>query len=93
MTEVALRGICEQAFEKWQLVTCCVIHRVGRIPLGEQIVLVMVAAAHRGEAFAACEYIMDYLKTAAPFWKKAVYERGEHWVAAKAGDSAKAAQW
>ena len=69
------------------------IHRVGTIPTGEQIVLVMVGAEHRAAAFAACECIMDHLKTSAPFWKKAIFEHDERWVAAKQSDQAKVEQW
>ena len=93
MTEPVLRRLCEQVLEKWQLITCRVIHRVGTIPTGEQIVLVMVGAEHRAAAFAACECIMDHLKTSAPFWKKAIFEHDEHWVAAKQSDQAKVEQW
>ena len=93
MTELVLRRLCEEASEKWQLITCRVIHRVGTIPTGEQIVLVMVGAKHRAAAFAACEFIMDHLKTSAPFWKKAIFEHDEHWVAAKQTDQVKVEQW
>ena len=74
--------------------TCVrVIHRVGRLQLGERIVFVGVAAAHRGEAFAACEFIMDYLKTQAPFWKKESTPDGDRWVESRASDDAAAARW
>ncbi|MGB5324896.1 MAG: molybdenum cofactor biosynthesis protein MoaE [Pseudomonadales bacterium] len=93
MTERSLLDICAQAQRKWQLITCRVIHRVGRIAPGHQIVMVMVAAMHRGDAFAGCEFIMDYLKTSAPFWKKACYTGGQRWVAARAHDQQRSARW
>jgi molybdopterin synthase catalytic subunit len=70
-----------------------VIHRVGELKPTDQIVLVMVASAHRGDAFEACEFIMDYLKTAAPFWKKEVTPEGARWVDARESDHASAARW
>ncbi|NNC55140.1 MAG: molybdenum cofactor biosynthesis protein MoaE [Pseudomonadales bacterium] len=93
MTEQALGDICGRAAGQWQLIGCRVIHRVGTIPCGEQIVLVMTAAAHRGDAFAGCEYIMDYLKTSAPFWKKACYAAGERWVKARDSDEQRLDRW
>ena len=70
-----------------------VIHRVGELRPGDQIVLVMVASAHRGDAFAACEFIMDYLKTEAPFWKKETSDRGEKWVEARKSDEIAQKKW
>src|SRR4051812_28043248 len=80
MTERALEEIVEQARGRWPLAGALVIHRVGPLAPREQIVLVAVASAHRGEAFAACEFIIDYLKTDAPFWKKEDTPNGARWV-------------
>jgi len=93
MTEKALRGIVEEARGRWQLLGCTVIHRYGPLRPTDQIVLVVVASAHRGDAFAACEFIMDYLKTQAPFWKKEETPQGARWVEAKAADDAAAERW
>ena len=93
MTEKSLRDIAQQAGQRWQLEAVSVIHRVGRLALGDQIVLVAVASKHRGDAFSACEFIMDYLKTKAPFWKKETTEDGDIWVAAKVSDQDKASSW
>ena len=90
MTENSLRKIVDEAQTRWELLDCRVIHRYGELRPGEQIVMVAVASAHRGEAFAACEFIMDYLKTRAPFWKK---EEGRGWVDARASDDAAADRW
>jgi molybdopterin synthase catalytic subunit len=89
MTEKALHGIVEQAKSRWQLLDCTVIHRIGRLEPTDPIVLVAVASAHRGEAFAACEFIMDYLKTQAPFWKK----EAAGWVEARDTDERAAERW
>ena len=93
MTEAALEAIVADANARWRLHNVRVIHRVGRLQIGEQIVFVGVAAAHRGEAFAACEFIMDYLKTQAPFWKKEADQNGTRWVDAKESDDTAAARW
>lgn len=93
MTEAALEDIVVQAKSRWQLQGVRVIHRIGRLLPGDAIVLVVVAAAHRGEAFSACEFIMDYLKTRAPFWKKEETGQGGRWVEAKDADDAAAARW
>ncbi|ALS97995.1 molybdopterin synthase catalytic subunit MoaE [Lacimicrobium alkaliphilum] len=93
MTEKALQEIVREARLRWQLGRVRVIHRVGKLALSEQIVFVGVSSRHRGDAFAACEFIMDYLKTRAPFWKKEQTENGEHWVEAKTSDQQKAQQW
>ena len=93
MTEKALAGIVEQAKSRWNIYDALVIHRVGELKPTDQIVLVVVTGAHRGEAFAACEFIMDYLKTRAPFWKKERTPAGERWVEARASDDEKAARW
>lgn len=93
MTEMSLQDIAQQAVEQWQLQAVRVVHRVGRIARGEQIVFVGTAARHRRDAFAAAEFVMDYLKTRAPFWKKAVYASGERWVEAHEKDLSAAARW
>jgi molybdopterin synthase catalytic subunit len=93
MTEKALQAICDQAKSRWDVLDTLVIHRFGELRPTDQIVLVAVTSAHRGEAFAACEFIMDYLKTEAPFWKKEATPQGERWVEARAGDDAAAARW
>ena len=89
MTERALRQIVEDAGARWQVMDCTVIHRTGALQPTNQIVLVVVASAHRGDAFAACEFIMDYLKTQAPFWKK----EAAGWVEARASDDKAAERW
>ncbi|CBW74932.1 Molybdopterin converting factor, large subunit [Mycetohabitans rhizoxinica HKI 454] len=93
MTERALEAIVAEAERRWAGIDVCVVHRYGRLDAGEQIVLVAVAAAHRGDAFAACEFVMDYLKSNAPFWKKERTEQGERWVDARATDDAALARW
>ncbi|MEO8741014.1 MAG: molybdopterin synthase catalytic subunit MoaE [Casimicrobiaceae bacterium] len=93
MTEKAVAGIVAEAAQRWDLCDTLVIHRIGRLEPTDQIVLVAVASAHRGEAFAACEFIMDYLKTQAPFWKKEDTDAGERWVEARASDDDAAARW
>ena len=93
MTEKALDAIVSRARERWDLIDVLVIHRVGPLAPTDQIVLVAVTSAHRGEAFAACEFVMDYLKTEAPFWKKEVTPDGARWVDARAADDEAAARW
>ena len=93
MTEAAIGKIVEQAASRWQVTDCTVIHRYGELEPNDQIVLVAVASAHRGDAFAACEFIMDYLKTQAPFWKKEHRAAGATWVEAKAADDEAAERW
>jgi len=93
MTEKALEDICDQAGGRWDLQDVVVIHRVGALLPGDRIVMVGVASAHRGEAFAACEFIMDYLKTRAPFWKKEDTAAGSRWVEARGSDDAAAERW
>ena len=93
MTEKALEEIVAQAHARWELVDTVVIHRVGALKPGDRIVLVGVASAHRGEAFEACEFVMDYLKTRAPFWKKEVTPQGTRWVEARASDDVAAGRW
>ena len=89
MTEKALATIVEEARGRWQVLDCTVIHRYGPLQPTDQIVLVVVASPHRGDAFAACEFIMDYLKTRAPFWKK----EAAGWVEARASDDQAAERW
>jgi molybdopterin synthase catalytic subunit len=93
MTERALQDIVEQARSRWPLYGALVVHRVGPMQPMEQIVLVAVSAAHRGEAFAASEFIMDYLKTEAPFWKKEQTPDGARWVDARVSDDTAKAKW
>ena len=93
MTEKSIAEIVGEAQNRWEIVDTTVIHRVGTLRPGDQIVLVVVASAHRGDAFEACEFIMDYLKTRAPFWKKEATGTGERWVEARASDDAAAARW
>jgi len=93
MTEKALEKIAAEAKSRWKVTDVLVVHRVGDLKPTDQIVLVVVAGAHRGEAFAACEFIMDYLKTQAPFWKKEHRAEGAAWVEAKAADDEAAGRW
>ena len=93
MTEKALARIVDEAKSRWSVYDALVVHRVGELKPTDQIVLVVVIGAHRGEAFAACEFIMDYLKTRAPFWKKEQTPAGERWVEARTSDDDAAARW
>ncbi|MBV9361051.1 MAG: molybdenum cofactor biosynthesis protein MoaE [Betaproteobacteria bacterium] len=93
MTESALRKIVDEAASRWQVMDCTVIHRYGDLEPNDQIVMVAVASAHRGDAFQACEFIMDYLKTQAPFWKKEHRAGGATWVEARASDDEAADRW
>lgn len=93
MTEKALGKIVESARERWEILDCAIIHRVGDLKPADQIVLVSVVSAHRKAAFAACEFIMDYLKTDAPFWKKESGEQGDNWVEAKNSDAEAMQKW
>jgi molybdopterin synthase catalytic subunit len=93
MTQKCLKDICAQAKERWVLGRVRVIHRIGQLDLGDQIVFVGVTSMHRQSAFEACEFIMDYLKTQAPFWKKETTKEGEHWIKAKQSDQNKADKW
>jgi molybdopterin synthase catalytic subunit len=93
MTEKSLAKIVETAQSRWEVFDAAIIHRVGDLKPADQIVLVSVVSAHRKAAFAACEFIMDYLKTDAPFWKKETDEQGESWVDAKASDSEARDKW
>ena len=93
MTEKALAAIAAQAQSRWDIVDTLIIHRVGTLQPLDQIVLVAVSGAHRGEAFKACEFIMDTLKTEAPFWKKEVTASGERWLDAKESDDVARERW
>ena len=93
MTERSLTAIVDEAKRRWDLHDILVIHRVGELKPTDQIVLVAVSSAHRGEAFAACHFVMDYLKTRAPFWKKERTPQGERWVEARMSDDTAAAHW
>jgi molybdopterin synthase catalytic subunit len=93
MTEKSLEEIIQQTRGRWDIYKTLVIHRVGLLLPEDQIVLVAVTSAHRGEAFSACEFIMDYLKTAAPFWKKEETPEGSRWVDARVTDDAAMAKW
>ena len=93
MTEKSLEAIVAEAESRWSLLGVRVIHRFGRLVPGDRIVFVGVAGSHRGEAFAACEFIMDYLKTRAPFWKKEDTPEGGRWVDAREADDAAAEKW
>ena len=93
MTEKALEEIVAEASDRWNIYDALVIHRVGPLKPCDQIVLVAVSSAHRGDAFSACEFIMDYLKTRAPFWKREVTPEGARWVDAREADDSAAARW
>jgi molybdopterin synthase catalytic subunit len=93
MTETSLQEIVAQARARWPLQAITVIHRIGLLQAGAQIVFVGVTSAHRHAAFTACEFIMDYLKTRAPFWKKSMQADGEHWVEARSSDEAATGRW
>jgi len=93
MTEKSVEAIISEARGRWQVMDALVIHRIGTLKPLDQIVLVVVSSAHRGDAFAACEFIMDYLKTRAPFWKKEQTGAGARWVDARVADDAAAERW
>ena len=93
MTEKALEKIVAEAKGRWDIYDALVVHRVGTLKPADQIVLVVVASAHRGEAFQACEFLMDYLKTRAPFWKKEKTPEGGRWVDARTADDSAAERW
>lgn len=94
MTEKCLMEIVEQAKQRWDILACTVIHRVGKLNIQDQIVFVGIASLHRQEAFACCEFIMDYLKTQAPFWKKESNEKGQsYWVDARESDNQALLKW
>ncbi len=93
MTEKSIAAIITEAQGRWQVMDALVIHRIGTLKPLDQIVLVVVTSAHRGDAFAACEFIMDFLKTRAPFWKKEQTGKSARWVDARAADDAAAERW
>ncbi len=93
MTEKSLRAIVDQAAERWDLLAIRVVHRVGALAPGDQIVLVATASAHRGDAFSAAEFIMDYLKSRAPFWKKQTSTQATEWVEARETDAEALKRW
>lgn len=93
MTEKALHAIIEQARHRWQLGRCILLHRVGPLLPSDQIVLVAVSSSHRKQAFQACEFIIDYLKNEAPFWKKETTSQGERWVEERKQDKDALKQW
>lgn len=93
MTEKALSEIVEEAQARWDLQRICVIHRVGLLHTGDEIVLVGVSSAHRGDAYHANEFIMDYLKSKAPFWKKEQTQQGERWIEARESDQEALEKW
>ncbi len=93
MTEKSLLEICQLANTRWPFKACRVLHRVGYLTVGQPIVLVLVAASHRKQAIKACEFIIDHLKTAAPFWKKAIFENTAEWVEAKPSDQLASKKW
>jgi molybdopterin synthase catalytic subunit len=93
MTEKSLEEIIEKAKARWDIFDVLIIHRVGSLNIEDQIVLTAVTSAHRGEAFAACEYVMDYLKTLAPFWKKEDTPEGARWVDARLSDDEALKKW
>lgn len=93
MTEKALHEIVEQAKQRWDIQRISLIHRVGQLNIGDEIVLVGISSAHRGDAYAANEFIMDYLKTKAPFWKKEQTPQGERWIEERETDLAAVEKW
>lgn len=93
MTEKSITTIVDEAKQRWSLIGVRVIHRVGDLKPGDQIVYVGVSSKHRGDAFQACEFVMDYLKTRAPFWKKELTPQGEHWVDSRSSDKDAALRW
>ena len=93
MTEAALQGIASRAQQRWQIADLGIIHRVGALAPSDQIVLVAALSAHRADAFAACQFIMDYLKTEAPFWKKEITEQGTKWVESRDSDELARKKW
>ncbi len=93
MTERVIEELIQRAGQRWDVQAVRIIHRVGKLALGDQIVFVGVSSAHRGDAFAACQFLMDALKTTAPFWKKELAADGDHWVEQKDSDLSQAQQW
>jgi molybdopterin synthase catalytic subunit len=93
MTERALTQIAEQAASRWNIQACTILHRYGPMTAGEAIMMVATASPHRADAFAAADFLMDYLKSRAPFWKKEITDQGEGWVDAKDSDEAALSRW
>ena len=93
MTENSIMDILQQAGDRWPLLAASVVHRIGKLRPGDQIVWVGTSSTHREAAFSACEFIMDYLKTRAPFWKKELGPEGGHWVTAREQDTSRASRW
>ena len=93
MTEKSIEAMIDEAHRRFDILGARVVHRIGVLAPTEQVVLVVVASAHRGESFQACEFLMDYLKTQAPFWKKESTPTGAHWVDARVSDDAALARW
>jgi len=93
MTQNAIAGLVQQASDRWSLIDALVIHRYGDLAPGAQIMMVATAAPHRADAFAAADFLMDYLKSRAPFWKKEVTRKGADWVAAKDADEDALSRW
>ena len=93
MTESRLKSISDEAEKRWKLIEISIIHRVGELMSGDQIVFVGVASEHRQDAFSACQFVMDFLKTDAPIWKKAFTEEGEYWIEAKDSDGDAIDKW
>ena len=93
MTERSIQAIVEEAAGRWPVLAATALHRTGSLSPGDQIVWVGVASAHREGAFAACEFIMDYLKTRAPFWKRELHDDGASWVEARTSDEERASRW
>ena len=93
MTEKSLRSIADKARKKWEIESITIIHRVGTLGIGDQIVLVITSGKHRQAAFDSCNYIMDFLKTDAPFWKKEVSDKEEKWVGKRESDEEQKKRW
>ena len=93
MTEKSLRSIADKARKKWEIESVTIIHRVGTLGIGDQIVLVITSSKHRQAAFDSCNYIMDFLKTDAPFWKKEVSDKEEKWVSKRESDEEQKKRW
>ncbi len=93
MTEKSLRSIAKKARKKWEIESVTIIHRVGTLGIGDQIVLVITSSKHRQAAFDSCNYIMDFLKTDAPFWKKEVSDKEEKWVGKRESDEEQKKRW
>ena len=93
MTENSIESMIDEAFARFDIFAARVVHRIGVLQPLDQIVLVIVSSAHRGESFKACEFLMDYLKTQAPFWKKETTPAGSHWVDARVSDDVALARW